>query len=63
MTNVMKQIDQTRGKVNPRYDLSFGEIQELDASNKARFNLVRDCFRLGYFRGMKAAKAEMRTAR
>ena len=58
--NVMKAINENRGKINTRYDLTYKDAKELIRFSNGQYSLIYNCFSIGYIQGMKAAKAEMR---
>ncbi|MCI9312535.1 MAG: hypothetical protein HFE68_04135 [Erysipelotrichaceae bacterium] len=60
--NMNNAINSTIGKIDSRYDLSYGDVLELMEDND-KYNIVNNSFRFGYIQGMKAAKAEMKKRR
>lgn len=58
--NIRRAINSTIGKINPRYDMTLGNIKQIGEENNSLYGVINDSFRLGYVQGMKAAKAEMR---
>ena len=58
--NVMKKIQEMRGKINPNYDMSIENIQTLVNNSDEGFDLVSNVFTFGYIQGMKAQKAKDR---
>lgn len=58
--NVMKNIQEMKGKINPNYDMSIENIQTLVNNSDEGFDLVSNAFTFGYIQGMKAQKAKDR---
>lgn len=58
--NVMKNIQDMKGKINPNYDMSIENIQTLVNNSDEGFDLVSNTFTFGYIQGMKAQKAKDR---
>lgn len=58
--NVMKKIQEMRGKINPYYDMSIENIQTLVNNSDEGLDLVSNAFTFGYIQGMKAQKAKDR---
>lgn len=58
--NVVQKAESMTGKINPHYDLSIGNEQEIREKSKGSTDMILYSFRFGYLQGMKAAKAEMR---
>ena len=58
--NVMKNIQEMKGKINPNYDMSIENIQTLVNNSDKGFDLVSNAFIFGYIQGMKAQKAKDR---
>ena len=58
--NVMKNIQEMKGKINPNYDMSIENIQTLVNNSDEGFDLVSNDFTFGYIQGMKAQKAKDR---
>lgn len=56
--NVMKKIQETRGNINPYYDMDIEDKLKILNSTHDRFMLVSNAFAFGYFQGMKAQKAK-----
>lgn len=55
--NMNNAINSTIGKIDSRYDLSYGNVLEL-MEDDDKYNIVNNSFRFGYIQGMKAARAE-----
>lgn len=60
MKNVIEKAEAMKGKINPYYDLRYGETMEIYGNSSDPFALIVNSFRFGYMQGMKAAKAEMK---
>jgi hypothetical protein len=58
--NIMKVINTTRGKINPRYDITVEGISEIRNGGKDIVMSILDAFNFGYAQGAKATKAEMK---
>ena len=58
--NMRNTINNTKGKINYRYDMSCDNIRQIKRESRDWFDMVNDSFRFGYAQGMKAAKAEMK---
>jgi hypothetical protein len=58
--NVMRTIEETRPKINVRYDIGIDDIELICTNSPHPYYLVANSFTLGYAQGMKAAKAEMK---
>ena len=58
--NTMEVIKKVRGTINPYYDMSCANLNDIYANNKSLFDMLCDAFNFGYAQGTKAAKAEMR---
>lgn len=56
--NVMKKIQEMRGKINIYYDMDIEDIRTLLDSTHNRFMLVSNAFVFGYMQGTKAQKAK-----
>ena len=50
----------TKGKVNPYYCLSLGDMDSLTDFSKDEWDLLYNFFCFGYAQGMKACKSEMK---
>lgn len=60
--NTMKVINSVRGSINPYYDMSHTNINEIYNNNTNLFDMLCDAFNFGYAQGSKATKVEMRKA-
>lgn len=60
ITNTMKTIEKTRGKINLRYDMCNANILDIANSTSNKYEMIMSNFVFGYAQGMKAAKAEMK---
>ena len=58
--NVMKLIEDNRGKINTKYDLAIRQIDEIESNSLSKLDLICNIFVFGYMQGIKAAKAELR---
>ncbi len=58
--NMRNTINNTKGKINRHYDMTYDNILQIYRESRDWYDLVSDSFRLGYAQGMKAAKAEMK---
>ncbi len=58
--NILEKAESMRGKINPRYDISYQQTSELYHGSRNSFEAVSNAFCIGYMQGMKAAKAEIR---
>lgn len=54
--NTLKTIDNTRGKINPNYDMTMKDIRTLYEKNISKVDAMLDSFVLGYVQGVKAQK-------
>lgn len=57
---VVAKVNQLVGKINPRYNLTCENIQEIHREYGGNFESICCAFKFGYLQGMKAAKAEMK---
>ena len=57
MTNALKTIENIKGKINPRYDMTVHHIQALLSESGTACELACDSFCFGYAQGIKAEKA------
>lgn len=58
--NVMKKIQEMRGKINIYYDMDIEDMEKISDNSHDRFSLISNAFTFGYFQGMKAQKAKDR---
>ena len=58
--NVMKKIQEMRGKINIYYDMDIEDMEKIYISSNDGFSLILNAFTFGYFQGMKAQKAKDR---
>lgn len=58
--NVMKKIQEMRGKINIYYDMDIEDMEKIYISSNNGFSLISNAFTFGYFQGMKAQKAKDR---
>lgn len=58
--NVMKKIQEMRGKINIYYDMDIEDMEKIYISSNDGFSLISNAFTFGYFQGMKAQKAKGR---
>lgn len=58
--NAVSKANAIIGMVNPKYDLTFENIMDIYKAYGGNFETISCSFRLGYLRGMKAAKANMK---
>lgn len=58
--NVMKKIQEMRGKINIYYDMDIEDMEKNYISSNDGFSLISNAFTFGYFQGMKAQKAKDR---
>ena len=58
--NVMKKIQEMRGKINIYYDMDIEDMGKIYNSSSDGFSLISNAFVFGYFQGMKAQKAKDR---
>lgn len=56
--NVMKKIQEMRGKINIYYDMDIEDMEKIYNSSNDGFSLISNAFTFGYFQGMKAQKAK-----
>ena len=62
--NAVKAIKEWEGRgfVNPRYDLTVGDVQEITKAYPHPFERFCAGFLFGYIQGHKAAAAEMKVS-
>nr|DAE24667.1 MAG TPA: hypothetical protein [Siphoviridae sp. ctvFN21] len=60
--NTMKVIKSVRGSINPYYDMSHTNINEIYTNNTNLFDMLCDAFNFGYAQGRKATLSEIRKA-
>ena len=58
--NVMKKIQEMRGKINIYYDMDIEDMEKIYISSNDGFSLISNAFTFGFFQGMKAQKAKDR---
>ena len=58
--NVMKKIQEMRGKINIYYDMDIEDMEKIYISSNNGFSLISNAFTFGYIQGMKAQKAKDR---
>lgn len=58
--NVMKKIQEMRGKINIYYDMDIEDMEKIYISSNDGFSLISNAFTFGYIQGMKAQKAKDR---
>ena len=58
--NVMKKIQEMRGKINIYYDMDIEDLGKIYNSSSDGFSLISNAFTFGYIQGMKAQKAKDR---
>ena len=58
--NVMKKIQEMRGKINIYYNMDIEDMEKIYISSNDGFSLISNAFTFGYFQGMKAQKAKDR---
>lgn len=58
--NVMKKIQEMRGKINIYYDMDIEDMGKIYNSSSDGFSLISNAFTFGYIPGMKAQKAKDR---
>ena len=56
--NVMKKIQEMRGKINIYYDMDIEDMEKIYISSNDGFSLISNAFTFGYIQGMKAQKAK-----
>ena len=56
--NVMKKIQEMRGKINIYYDMDIEDMKKIYNSSNDVFLLISNAFTFSYFQGMKAKKAK-----
>ncbi len=60
MTNALKTIENIKGKINPRYDMTVHHIQALLSESSTACELAYNSFTFGYAQGIRAAKDAQR---
>ena len=58
--NVMKKIQEMRGKINIHYDMDMEDMEKIYNSSNDGFSLISNAFTFCYIQGMKAQKAKDR---
>ena len=58
--NVMKKIQEMRGKINIYYDMDVEDMKKIYISSNDGFLLISNAFVFGYMQRMKAQKAKDR---
>ena len=58
--NVMQTIENPIGKINPHYEMSSKDLEEIRVKSLDLFNMAVNCFRFGYMQRMKAECARQR---
>ena len=54
--DVMKEIEKTKGKINPRYDIGYDIIKAIIDNSSGDISAVCNGFRLGYIQGQKSMR-------
>lgn len=57
---LIEKLSATVGTINPRYDISIYEMEEIKNSATDLFNAISLSFRYGYLQGTKAAEAKLK---
>ena len=52
--NVMKKIQEMRGKINIYYDMDIEDMEKIYNSSNDGFSLISNAFTFGYFQAQKA---------
>lgn len=55
--NAVKVIEGMQNKINPRFNMSAKELQDIERAYPDRFSLVFHAFVFGYAQGQKAERA------
>lgn len=58
--DVMKKIQEMRGKINIYYDMDIEDMEKIYISSNDGFSLISNAFTFGYIQGMKVQKAKDR---
>lgn len=58
--DVMKKIQEMRGKINIYYDMDIEDMEKIYISSNDGFSLISNAFTFGYIQEMKAQKAKDR---
>lgn len=56
--NILKTIEETRGHIDERYDITAGDLVTLRNTYKDIFGLISATFAIGYAQGRKSVQAE-----
>lgn len=59
MNNVMEKIRKTSEIINPSFDAPVSAIMEIEQNSNSKAESACNGFMLGYYQGLKAAKAEI----
>ena len=54
--NTLKTIENTKGKINTHYDLTYDDIVKIEDISKGMIDIICNCFIFGYAQGVKAQK-------
>ncbi|PST41913.1 hypothetical protein C7U54_06130 [Faecalibacillus intestinalis] len=54
--NTLRAIENAKGKINTRYDLTYEDIEKIEKVSKGHFDLICKFFVFGYVQGAKAQK-------
>jgi hypothetical protein len=55
--NVMQKIEEMTGNIDPYYDMSIGNMREINKNSKDSVALICNSFKFGYLQGIKAERA------
>jgi len=58
--NVMQKVEEISGNINPYYNMTIGNMKEIEENSKELFDLIYNSFKFGYIQGMKAEKAKQK---
>lgn len=56
--NVMKKIQEMRGKINIYYDMDIEDMEKIYISSNDGFSLISNAFTFGYFQGMESPEGK-----
>jgi hypothetical protein len=58
--STMQLIQNTISKIDNRYDMCAGNVNDIYNASRDSYELICNGFRFGYAQGMKAARAEQK---
>lgn len=58
VTNTMKIIKSSVGAINPKYDMTVKNMNDIFYNSQGQFDMICNAFKFGYMQGMKAMSSK-----